>query len=149
MKSPAARRLRWPGAPRHWRKVFGAACAVMLLGGCRNLSETHHPRSHERKVFVAGQNSLVVTVEFGTQLDLVLPGPGPIRGYVWEVVSNNARVLEQQRPPAGIGNTDSTTVSFYALKPGRSLVRFVLMRPDENEAITLARREAVVTVINP
>jgi hypothetical protein len=126
-----------------------AGCLLALLVGCQGLHQARHPRARDRAVFPPGKTSLVVTLPLADVLDVVIPDPAPITGYVWEVVANNARVLEQQPGEGGGPAAARTTFSFFALKPGRSLIEFVLVRPEETEAITLAHCQVLVTVTPP
>jgi predicted secreted protein len=83
---------------------------------------------------------------------VVLPGPEAGAGTAWEVVSNNTRVLEQTGPLKAIpssgapGSAATTIASFYSLKPGRSVLRFVLVRPNEAESVPLAECNLTVHV---
>jgi hypothetical protein len=137
-------RARW-----RWQAALAAACALALMDGCEGVRESHPPRSRDRAVFSPGKTALEVKLPLADALDVVLPDPAPITGYVWEVVANNTRVLEQQRGPLDGPGAPGKVFSFFALKPGRSLIRFVLVRPEETEAITLAHCEVLVTVPTP
>ncbi len=82
---------------------------------------------------------------------VVLPGPEPGTGLIWEIASNNTAVLEQMGPLAAghgaAGGRATTSASFYSLKPGRSVLRFFLVRPSEAEAIPAAKCEVTVRVV--
>jgi hypothetical protein len=89
-------------------------------------------------------------VEIGlvSAVEIVLPGPDPASGLAWEITSNNTAVLEQMAPLAtatGPGGP-TTTVSFYTLRPGKSILRFFLLHPSETEAIPAAKCEVTVRV---
>jgi len=89
-------------------------------------------------------------VELGIEssVRIVLPGPEPGSGMAWEIAENNARVLEQMGRPAAVpgARPAASTVSFYSLKPGRSVIRFVLIRPGQREAEPAAMCGVVVHV---
>jgi len=95
-------------------------------------------------------------VEMGlvSAVRVVLPGPEPGSGHLWEIASNDTRVLEQMGPmkveaaAEEAGSRPATTVSFYALKPGRSLLRFYLLDPKLAEAVPAATCELTVRVID-
>jgi len=81
-----------------------------------------------------------------------LPGPDADSKYVWEIVSNNNKVLEQMGPlqttPGSFsaGSGPATSVSFYALKPGKSVLRFFLVRPGDNDAVPAQQCQVIVRV---
>lgn len=91
-------------------------------------------------------------VEIGlvSAVKVVLPGPDPASGLVWEITSNNTTVLEQMAPlatdPGSVGAGPTTSASFYSLRPGKSILRFFLLRPSETEAIPAAKCEVTVRV---
>jgi hypothetical protein len=146
MNAFPGRRVELHSAAR-WRTAVLLGCALALMGGCQEVHESRHPRARHRAVFAPGKTALVVGMELADELEVVMPDPAPITGYVWEVVANNTRVLEQERQPSG--RAAGAMFSFFALKPGRSLIRFVLIRPEETEAITLAHCEVLVNVAPP
>ena len=98
------------------------------------------------------------------ELKVVLPpGQGGGAGYEWQIISNDSRVLRvisTTRPaPAGerIGTTEddkpitvppgSWATTFLALRPGRSVIRFVYLNPTiGKEVIPVDTREIVVNV---
>jgi hypothetical protein len=85
-----------------------------------------------------------IDIEVVTDLKIVLPGPETGSGLVWEIVSNNTRVLDQTTPlkaasPVAPGEKPTTTVTFYSQKPGKSVLRFVLVHPNEAEATPVAK----------
>ena len=87
-------------------------------------------------------------MEIVSAIRVVLPpGPQGSAGDAWVIASNNARVLEQMGPlrPDGV-IPGFTTVSFYALKPGKSALKFALVRPGEAEAVPAASCEVTVRV---
>jgi hypothetical protein len=126
-----------------------AGGALALAAGCQGVREARNPQAVDRAVFVPGKTALEVKLPLAHQLDVVLPDPAPITGYAWEVVANNTRVLEQERSASQGPGGSGRVFSFFALKPGRSLIRFVLVRPEETEAITLAHCEVLVTIPVP
>jgi hypothetical protein len=90
-------------------------------------------------------------VEIGlvSAVHIVLPGPDAGSGLVWEITSNNTAVLEQQGPLAtetGPGGV-TTSTSFYSLRPGKSILKFDLVRPSDMDAIPAAKCEVTVRVV--
>ncbi len=76
-------------------------------------------------------------------------GPGlGIGELVWEITSNNTAVLEQEGPLATATGPEgvTTSASFYALRPGKSILKFFLVRPSDTDAIPAAKCEVTVRV---
>jgi hypothetical protein len=124
---------------------------MAALSGCESAPQ-RHPRSIQTVALSADRVSPDVAIDVVTAVELVLPqGPQGSAGCAWEITSNNVRILEQMGPmrPAPAGDSlraPMTSISFYALKQGRSVLRFVLVRPNETEAIPLAKCEVTVRV---
>jgi hypothetical protein len=124
---------------------------MVAVSGCETAPQ-RHPRGTQKVVLLPDRISPEVAIEVITAVELVLPpGPRGSAGYVWEITSNNVRVLEQMGPmkPASTGDAlqaPMESISFYALKPGRSVLRFVLVRPNEIEATPLEKCEVTVRV---
>lgn len=126
--------------------LHAAAIAALVLScGCDS-AQQRNPRATQSVVLSADQATPDVEMEIVSAVKVVMPAaPKGSEGDVWEIASNNARVLEQMGPlkPDATG---ATAVSFYALKPGRSALRFVLVRPGEAEAVPAASCEVTVRV---
>jgi predicted secreted protein len=117
--------------------------ALFLAPGC-DTAPARNPKGTQTVVLSPDQPAPSVTIELVSAIRVVLPGPEAGSGYVWEIASNNTRVLEQMGPLRAIpasaapGAKATTAVSFYALKPGRSVIRFFLVRPNAAEAVPAA-----------
>ncbi len=129
-----------------------AALALMIFAfGCDS-APVHHPRSTQAVALSADHANPDVTVGIVSSVDVQLPpGPQGSAGYVWEIASNNATVLDQMGPMKPAAATDPrssppTTVTFYVLKTGKSVLRFVLVRPGDADAVPAAKCEVVVRV---
>jgi hypothetical protein len=75
--------------------------------------------------------------------------PEPAAGFEWVLASNNRRVIDQMgplKPVAAPAPGAGREITFYALEPGRSTVRFFLIRAQETEATPAAVCVAVVDV---
>jgi hypothetical protein len=123
------------------------AAALALSCGCDSTAQ-RNPKTTQNVVLSAEHAAQDVEMEIVSAIRVVLPpGPQGSAGDDWVIAANNARVLEQMGPlkpdPAMPG---FTTVSFYALKPGRSVLRFVLVRPGEAESVPAATCEVTVRV---
>ena len=124
---------------------------MVLAFGCDSAPE-RHPRTTQRVVLSAESEAPDVPMEVISAIEVVLPpGPQGSAGYAWEISSNNVAVLEQMGPMKPAPSADASVspgaaVSFYALKPGKSVLRFVLVRPGEAEAIPAAKCEVTVRV---
>jgi hypothetical protein len=126
-----------------------AVLGLAFAAGCES-TPARQPR-HTLTV-VLSPNTVTPPVEIGlvSAVKVVIPGPDPGSGLVWEIASNNTSVLEQTAPLAmdpGTGGAGPTTsASFYSLRPGKSILRFFLLRPTETEAIPAAKCEVTVRV---
>lgn len=131
------------------------SCMLALLGlalacGCETAAPGRHPRQTTDCVLDPRTPAPDVDMEIQSAIRMVLPGPAEGSGLVWEIAANNAKVLEQMgrltRAPAGPGGIATSSVSFYSLKPGRSVVRFVLVRADQRETEPVAMCRVIVHV---
>jgi hypothetical protein len=119
------------------------AAALALAAGCESTPE-RQPRETQRVLLAADKVSPDVAMEVITAVEVVLPpGPAGSEGYVWEITDNNVKVLEQMGP---LRQGPPATMTFYALRPGRSVLHFVLVRPGEAEATPAAKCEVTVRV---
>jgi hypothetical protein len=131
--------------------AWGLAAAAGLTG-CAS-APVRHPKETQKVALSINRVAPDLPMAVITAVQFILPpGPAGSEGYVWEITSNNVKVLEQMGPmmpgPPGDGSAAPTTLaSFYALKPGRSVVRFVLVRPGEAEATPAAKCEVTVRVL--
>ena len=134
-----------------------AACAILALAaGClEGIQAGHlHPKIFHDVSLDPAHPNIAIALELGAALRLALPAPAAGSNYVWEIVSNNTKVLEQTtglragQAANGAGSAP-TTVSFYSLKPGKSIVRFALVRPGEPDAVPAGHFEIVVLVSEP
>jgi hypothetical protein len=130
------------------RPAAALALVLVLAAGC-DTSPTYRPRGTQTVVLAPDKPAPSVEMEVVTGLRVVLPRPAPGADLVWEIVSNNAKVLPQtdglRDDPAGpIGTKATESVSFYAAHPGRSVVRFVLVHPGDLDAVPTAK--CLVTV---
>jgi hypothetical protein len=132
-------------APRS--ALICTACLLALaLAGCDS-APVRHPDTTQKIVLSPDDASPTVEIPVDSAIHVVLPGPDAASGLVWEIASNNNRVLEQMEPLRAVsepGQATTTEASFYALGPGKSVLRFFLVRPQEAEAIPAA--SYVVTV---
>jgi hypothetical protein len=125
-------------------RASGLAIAVMLFG-C-DTEPNRVPRSTQTVDLSYEHASEDVAMDVVTAIKVVLPpGPAAASGDVWEIASNNNKVLLQTSPLRG-DPASVSTVTFYALKPGRSVLRFVLVPPGQAEAVPAAKCEVTVRV---
>jgi hypothetical protein len=124
---------------------------MVAVSGCETAPQ-RHPRGTQTVALSSDHVSPEVAIEVITAVELMLPpGPPGSAGCVWEITSNNVRVLEQMGPMKPEPTADPlrapmTSISFYALKQGRSVLRFALIRPNESESTPLAKCEVTVRV---
>jgi hypothetical protein len=127
-----------------------ALAALLAASGCRTAT-VRHPKHTERIDLAADRAAPDVEMVVVDAVEVGLPpGPDGSAGFVWEIASNNAQILEQMGPlkaaPAAGSGAPPATVSFFALKPGRSILRFVLVRPGEAETTPAAKCQVMVRV---
>jgi len=126
------------------------ALALLLAAGC-DTARTYKPRSLQTVTVSPDRPGPAVEMEVVTGLRVILPRPAPGADLIWEIVSNNTKVLPQTSslrddPDGPIGTKGTESVSFYAAHPGRSVVRFVLVRPGDLDAIPTAKCTVTVHV---
>jgi hypothetical protein len=134
-------------------KPFRAAALALMIVACGCDSTTErHPRSTQTVVLLADQPNPDVSVGIVSAVEIDLPaGPKGSAGLAWEIASNNATILDQMGPIKVGASADPqasppTTVTFYVLKTGKSVLRFVLVRPGDADAEPAAKCEVVVRV---
>jgi len=130
------------------------ACGILaLVAACldQNESDHNHPRYSHDYALTPSHPSAAIAIERGAALRIILPGPPAGSDYAWEIVSNNTHQLEQRtalivtQAPTG----QTTSVGFYSLKLGKSIVRFVLVRPSDRDAIPKGHFEVTVVSKDP
>jgi hypothetical protein len=128
-----------------------AAIAILALAAGCDSAPVRQPRHTTTVELSPDQATAPVEIGLVSAVRIVLPGPDPASGLIWEIASNNTAVLEQMGPLAAgagaAGGRATTSASFYSLKPGKSVLRFFLVRPSEAEAIPAAKCEVTVRVV--
>jgi hypothetical protein len=134
------------------RAVRAAVLALMVLSyGCDS-APVRQPRTTQKVVLSAGEAAPDVEAGVVSAVEVVLPpGPQGSAGCAWEIASNNDKVLEQMAqlkplPAADASVAPGATVTFYVLKTGKSVLRFVLVRPGVAEAVPAAACAVTVRV---
>jgi hypothetical protein len=123
-----------------------AFLALAFAAGC-DTQEARHPKATQVVVFSPGQPAPDVTLGLVSAVKVVLPGPDAGSGLIWEIISNNNKILEQMGPLKTIpGTPTTTTVSFYGLKPGKSVLRFFLVPAGDQNAVPSAKCEVTVRI---
>jgi hypothetical protein len=130
-----------------------AAAALAFAGlaaGCESGPE-RRPRSTQTVVLSPDKPAAPVEMEPVTGLRILLPTPPAGSDYIWEIVANNVRVLMEMSPlrrdpPDAVGAKATTSMTFYALHPGHSVLRFVLVHPQDVDAVPAAKCVLMVTV---
>jgi hypothetical protein len=126
---------------------LAAVAAVAAVAGCDS-TPARQPK-HTVTVELSPDHA-APAVELGlvSAVHIVLPGPQPGSGLIWEITSNNTAVLEQMTPLVTdtSGAVVTTSTSFYSLRPGKSILKFFLLRPSDLDAIPAAKCEVTVRV---
>jgi hypothetical protein len=126
--------------------LVAAVLALAFASGC-DTPEGRHPKTTQVVALLPNQVTPDVILGLVSAIQVVLPGPTEGSGLVWEIASNDNRILEQMTPvKVTPGTPPTTTVSFYALKPGKSVMRFFLVHPSEQVAVPVTRCEVTVRV---
>jgi hypothetical protein len=127
--------------------LLGTASLVLALAAGCDTTEARHPKTTQVVTFVKDQTAPDVELGLVSAVQVVLPGPDAGSGLTWEIISNNNNILEQMGPLRTTTGTQITTsASFYALKPGKSVLRFYLVRVGDQDAVPLAKCEVTVRV---
>lgn len=111
---------------------------------------------------VADVKKSETSLRFSEELRILLPAPPhAAAGCEWQIASNDPRILRLSAAPkpatpaelAGaekpdtLGLAGAWSTTFFALRPGRSVVRLVYVLPSKTgESTALVTREIVVTV---
>ncbi len=120
-----------------------SVAALALVAACDS-APARSPRTTQTVVLSPDRGETSVTMQLVSAIRVVLPGPEAGTGLSWEIASNNTMVLDQISPMKAVpatgaaGPSATTTVSFYALKPGRSVIRFFLVHPNAAETVPTA-----------
>lgn len=125
-----------------------AIAALAVVAGCDSTParQPKHTTTVKLSPILAAP---AVEIGLVSAVHVVLPGPDAGSGLVWEITSNNTAVLEQEGPLATATGPDgvTTSASFYSLRPGKSILRFFLVRPSDTDAIPAAKCEVTVRVV--
>jgi len=128
-----------------------AAIGILALAAGCDSAPVRQPKQTLTVELSPDHATAPVEIGLVSAVRVALPGPEPGSGLIWEIASNNTAVLEQLTPlaavPGAAGGKATTASSFYSLKPGRSVLRFFLVRPSEAEAIPVAKCEVTVRVV--
>jgi hypothetical protein len=120
-----------------------SVAALALVAACDS-PPARNPRTTQTVVLSPDHAETSVTMQLVSAIRVVLPGPDAGTGLSWEIGSNNTKVLDQMSPMKAVpatgapGSAATTTVSFYALRPGRSVIRFFLVHPNAAIAVPAA-----------
>ena len=123
--------------------LFLICLGALAFAGCEG-RVTYEPKSTQDCVLNPADHNPTVTMDVVTAVRFVLPGPTPTSTLGWVLVGNNILTLGQMDALKYDGKTSS--IRFYAEKPGRSIVRFVLVHPNDREAIPVERYSILVIV---
>jgi hypothetical protein len=125
--------------------LMAALGSLALLAGCDPAPE-RQPKTTRTLFLRTDQPAPDVELGLVSAIRIVLPGPQPGSGLAWEIASNNTTVLEQMGPMRSEA-APATSVSFYALRPGKSVIRFYLLDPKLAEAVPAATCKVTVRVV--
>lgn len=131
-------------------KTLCLAAVAFLSASCISNPDHSHPKHVETVLMKMNTVLPDVEIEVVTGVHVVLPGPADGSGLVWEIVGGNSKVLEQTSAlkvvPGANGKPPTTEVTYYALKPGRSHIRYALVSPNQAETTPAASCETTISV---
>jgi len=128
------------------RYLYSAAALVLALAAGCDSAPVRQPKFTQECVLNPKRQAADVNIAIQSAVHVVLPGPEAGSGLVWEIASNNTKVLEQEGPLKANPEKGITSVSFYSLKPGKSVLRFVLVQTGQQETVPAAICEVTVRV---
>lgn len=104
-------------------------CSVLVLSGCASRAPRLKPEGKVVETLDPAKKSANVEAKVLNEIVLTLPTP-KAPGYRWDISFQDARFLKQMTEvlPAGEDRT-GPTITFAAIFPGRTRLRFVLV-PD-------------------
>ena len=141
----------------HKALLFLLSAVLLAISPLRAASATTITHYTEQKKSAA-------VIRITDELRIVLPpGVGANKDMEWQIISNDARVLRVVSSPRpatvgekiGVGEDEkpitvpagSWATTFLALRPGRSVIRYVYINPNGGPVVTPSdTREIVVTV---
>ena len=129
-----------------------AALSSVVFTGCESPPQ-RQPRTTRTFILTPEHPTPDAEVGIVSAVRVVLPAPAEGSAQVWEIVSNNNKVLDQMGPmkavPAGetADGKPAIAFSFYALRPGKSVLRFDLLDPKLAEAVPAATCMVTVRVV--
>jgi hypothetical protein len=140
--------------PMNLRNVLLGLVGALLL-----VSTMVHAATGQLVTHVASAGKTEVTVRYSDEISIMLPlaaDATPQPGFEWQIISNDSRILRLTSGPKPAPNSDksasptaaTTWIStFFALRPGRSIVRFAYVRASNSGVETPTdSREIIVTV---
>ncbi len=121
--------------------------AVLLGSGC-STTPSYAPKSTTTLVLTPENRAPTTSISVVTAIEIQLPSPPAASHNTWVLVGNNVVVLGQMtgiehRAKPGTSN-GIDVISFYAMKPGKSVVRLVLIDPNDKEAVPIERYDVLV-----
>ena len=127
--------------------VFTFCALVFGLLGCATRAPEIKAQGSLQVALSAEKKSTAASAQLFNLVTLTLPPP-QARGYHWQISFHDARYLKQTTEimPAGAAGA-GPTISFIAVKPGRTRVRFMLVPVNSNRVVDpLDQQELVLTI---
>jgi hypothetical protein len=129
------------------RSLLLPACVLLLALAACDTQPNRVPRSTRTLELSPARPSPDVEIGLVSAVRIVLPGPEAGTGLSWEISSNNNKVLDPMGPMKAEAAAGTSSISFYALRPGKSVLRFVLVRTSEAEATPAAACQVTIRVV--
>ena len=121
------------------------ACAVGLVG-CANGPAPIKPRGATAVKLDAAKKRTTIQAGLANLVTITMPPARP--GYAWQISYHDSRYLKQQTDFTPAAAADAgPTISFLAIGPGNTRLRFVLVPAGTNQGVDPADQQELVFTI--
>lgn len=122
-----------------------AGAAGLVLAACTSAPPRIESHGTTPVVLTESQKSTTLTVELHHTVKVVLPPPRE-PGLAWQISFHDARFLQQQNEITATSDAPPS-VSFLAVREGRTRLRFVLLPATPARAVDPVDHQEVVLTI--
>ena len=125
---------------------IGAAC-LLIAAGCATSANSRLPPATKTITLALApdERAQIETLNVGSALKVVLPPPER-PGDTWVIITASRRYLEQIAPLAQVRGSAGATVTFQAIRPGRTMLGFAAVKAGAAETDTTDTYEITVGI---